>query len=621
MIIDVNDPTSIKDFLDTCSKEPGIYKMLSNTDEVLYVGKAKNLAKRLANYFVKINKSPKVTALVKQICSISTTITNTEAEALILECNLIKQYRPKYNVLLRDDKSYPYICVSKHVYSRLYIHRGKKPDNAVCFGPYPNVYAAKQTIRLLQQVFLIRTCTDNYFNNRTRPCLLYQIKRCSAPCVDYIKPPDYGISIADVKLFLDGKSKELIKNFISKMEEASIQQNYELAASIRDQIKKLQEVAEQQYVEIDTKDSQKPIDVIGIESAQGLLAIVILKFRNGRLLGSHEFLNKIPLWSQDEDEKTVLDDVVLSILSQYYLDFTDNMPQEIILNYNINKFLLTELISSKYSSAVKLLYNPKGAKNKWLALALKNVHEILTKKQNSNNIYANQFHELKQVLNLSDIPNSIECFDVSHTFGEQTIASCIVFEQSGAQKSAYRRYNISQAIKGDDIAAMKEVLLRRYKKLVDNNSIDKLPSIVLIDGGKAQINAAKQIFMDLGIENQLIYGITKGEGRLAINDRIISSVTMQEVIMPSKSEARRLLQQMRDEAHRFALMGHRAKRDKEQMHSILEDIPGVGAKRRKKLLACLGGIQEIKQVSMEQLANVPGISKQLAEVIYNYLHK
>lgn len=624
MLIDVNNPANIKNFLATCSKQPGIYKMLDESSEILYVGKAKNLAKRLASYFNKSNQSPKVAALVSQIHSISTIVTNTEAEALILECNLIKQHRPKYNILLRDDKSYPYICLSKHDFARIYIYRGKKPRDAICFGPYPNVYAAKQTVRLLQQVFLLRTCTDNYFNNRVRPCLLYQINRCSAPCVKQISTQQYAVTVKDAELFLEGRSNELIKKFVHSMELASEALDFEQAALIRDQIQKLTDVASQQYVEDSSKNNQKPIDVIGINTSGGLISVVILKFRNGRLIGSNEYLIKAPLWFKEQDSNADTEEAILSVLSQYYLDFAESIPSEIVINQKLvesSKSLLLELVNNKLNSTVQLLYKPRGAKSKWLNLAVKNAEELLAKKQKHNEVYTKKFSVLTKALSFKDDINSIECFDVSHTFGKQTIASCVVFNRSGPDKQNYRRYNIDKNINGDDVAALTEALTRRYKKLLNNNQLDMFPDLILIDGGRAQVNAAKKVFLGLGIQNQEIYGITKGEGRRAINDRIISGIDLEDVNLPAKSIAKELLQHIRDEAHRFAIIGHRAKREKEQLHSVLEDIPGVGPKRKKSLLTYLGGMQQIKQASLEQIAKVPGISQEMAKEIYNFLHK
>lgn len=627
MLIDVTDPESIKLFLKSCSTMPGIYQMLADTEEILYVGKAKNLAKRLSSYFNKSNQSPKVAALVKQIRQIQTTITNSEAEALILECNLIKQLKPKYNILLRDDKSYPYICLSRHKYPRLFLYRGKKLKDALSYGPYPNAYAAKQTIRLLQQVFKLRVCTDSYFKNRTRACLLYQINRCSAPCVETINESDYNKSLVDSKMFLDGKSTELITVLANKMEIASEKTDYEQAAVIRDQIQKLQQVTEQQHVEVSgdlNKDYQKDIDIIAFKSLSGYLAIAILRFRSGSLSGSNEYTEKVGLDLNLLECSDDTEDLLISSLSQYYLNFCDRtkkLPVEIVTNYNFasnSVDLLSQIV--EYDN-LKVISYPRSIKKKWLDLALKNADELLQKKAKTKAIYTNKFKELTDELGLDKIPNSIECFDVSHTFGKQTIASCVIFDHNGPDKQSYRKYNISHKANGDDLYALGEALSRRYKKIVDTN-VDKLPDCILIDGGKNQLNVAKKVISELAInKNIALYSITKGEGRRAIFDRIISSKDMQDVSLKDKSAAKILLQELRDEAHRFAITGHRAKRSKDQLHSSLEDIPGIGAKRRKNLLTYLGGWQQIKEASIDKLATVPGISKNMAEMIYDYLHR
>lgn len=635
MSIDVHDPASVKSFLKTCSMQPGIYQMYSDNSEILYIGKAKNLAKRLASYFNKKKQSPKVASLVEQIHEITTIVTNTESEALILECNLIKQHKPKYNILLRDDKSYPYICLSKHDFPRLFLYRGRKQPDAISFGPYPNVYSAKQTIRLLQQVFMLRTCTDNYYNNRTRPCLLYQIKRCTGPCVELINRDEYSLNLENAKLFLEGKSSELISKFAIEMEKSSEKLDFEQAAFYRDQIQKLQNIHEQQYVEAgadNQKSLNKNIDVIAWLSSGDKSVLVILKFRLGKLVGSHEFINTEDriFEAYDYSDKTLtenkelFDDALISILSQYYLNYSDLAPDEIIFNCGLSDNSLQLLKNIINTDSLIINTSPRAYKNKWLKLALKNAEEILDRRLNKSSRYIEQFKELKTILQLTDPINKIECVDVSHTFGKQTIASCVVFDQSGPRKEYYRRYNVDHT-KGDDIAAMKQVLSRRFTKLkqkIEQGELtDILPDILLIDGGRGQVNAAKQVFMDLNLQNVIIYGITKGEGRRAINDRIIAADSLMDVPIPSKSPAMMLLQSLRDEAHRFAIVGHRKKRDKEQGRSVLDDIPGVGPKRRKNILMHLGGWQQLKSATVEQLAAIPGVSRNLAQKIHDFINR
>lgn len=623
MSLDVNDSDSIKSFLKSCSEYPGIYKMFGVNDVLLYVGKAKNLKKRLSTYFNKNNQSAKVLSLVQQISYIETVITNTEAEALVLECNLIKENKPKYNILLRDDKSYPYICFSDHEFPRLFLYRGRKKPAGYCYGPYPNVLSAKETIRLLQSVFKIRTCTDNYYNNRTRPCLLYQIEKCTAPCVAEISKADYNLSYHYAKMFVEGKNKELIDIYVAKMQAASDNMDFEQAALVRDQIKKLQKIREDQVVEADVsvnKSINKAIDVIAWQKTKDYSVLVVLKFRQGKLIGSHEYISKINLDLSEENDQ---DDFV-SVLSQYYINFAADKPDEVVINTKLTtneSNLLFDAINNKF----KINYHPRGIKDKWLSLSLKNAEALLEKKTNINLKYLQQFESLAEMLNLDKMPNLIECIDVSHTFGKQTVASCVVFNHAGPKKNSYRRYNID-GTNGNDIAAIKQALTRRYKKILDN--MDKkgefsdyiLPDILLIDGGKQQVNITKQVFADLNIDSVKIYGITKGEGRRSSNDRIICADSLVDVQIPIKSLAMHLLQSLRDEAHRFAIVGHRKKREQEQAHSLLQDVPGVGAKRRKALLSHFGGWQEVKLATIDKLAEVPGISKELAQKIHDYLH-
>lgn len=615
MFIDTSNADSIKQFLKQCSKEPGVYKMISSTGEIIYVGKAKNLAKRLASYFNKNQVSTKVAKLVSQLTNIETTVTNTEVEALILECNLIKELKPKYNILLRDDKSYPYICLSHHDFPRLLLYRGKKNNDADCFGPYPNVNAAKQAIRFIQQVFLLRVCSDNYFNNRSRPCLLYQINRCSAPCVNYTHNQDYFERVHNAKLFLKGNNQQLIKKISDKMHAASLQQDYEQAAVLRDQIKKIQEVIQGQFVESKAKESMKPTDVIAIQFEANLIAVAILKFRSGKLVTSNQYIIKNNSTFEQQDDQ----DLLLSVLSQYYLNYSSDNPQDIIINFDFDKnamHLLSEVLNN---SGLKISIHPKGIKQKWMNLAIKNSNELLIRKSELQSKYRNKFNDLINALNSQIKLGFIECFDISHTFGKQTIASCVVFDTNGPCKDKYRRYNINST-HGDDVSAMKQVLLRRFKKKLELNLANEIPDLVLIDGGKAQVNAAKTIFTELGLQKIMILGITKGEGRRAINDRIISAHSLGEVPFVKHQSALMLLQEMRDEAHRFAIVGHRKKRDKEQLSSILDEIPGIGNTRRKNLLSYLGGWQQVYNAKPEELSNVPGISSKMAELIYNYLH-
>lgn len=661
MKIDVNNNINIKNFLKACSKHPGVYQMYSDNNELLYIGKAKNLSKRLSSYFPKNLEqlSPKVASLVRQIVEIKITVTNTEAEALILECNLIKLNKPKYNILLRDDKSYPYICLSKHVFPRVFLFRSKnnlvnnKEAKNIYFGPYPNSYAAKATIKLLEQVFLIRSCTDSYFNNRTRACLLYQINRCSAPCVNYISKSKYLDNINFAKLFLSGQKQDLIGKLVSNMQFCSDKQDYEAAATLRDKISKLQEVFTKQYISISSQAYTKAIDVISIVFNDNFnsFALVIMQYRDGNLIGTKEFYNKNKLDQQLEFKNIkYFEELIISIIGQFYINLLDiehsnKNISEIIINFSLsleNKKILTEIINKKLKINSKDSIKNNQIKTKWLDLAIKNAEELLVSKSKidrdiSDNIInitniVKQFELLRIKLNLAEL-NKIECIDVSHTFGKQTIASCVVFDNKlGSDKKSYRRYNINNQNKIDDIGAIREVLLRRYKKILDAKLDDKLdiklenmPNLILIDGGRAQVNITKKVMKELNIDlkanNIVILGITKGEGRRASNDRILDSESMEFINFEYNSPELYLLQQIRDEAHRFAIIGHRAKRSKEHLHSVLEDIPGIGNKRRKLLLTHMGGLQGLLKATLEQIEKIPGIGKMQARVIYDNLNQ
>ncbi|MCG6215770.1 excinuclease ABC subunit UvrC [Vibrio furnissii] len=580
--------------------------------EVIYVGKAKDLKKRLSSYFRKKIDSEKTRALVTHIEKIDVTITHTETEALILEHNYIKQYLPKYNVLLRDDKSYPYIFISGHRHPRLSMHRGAKKRKGEYFGPYPDSGAVRETLHLIQKIFPVRQCEDTVYSNRTRPCLMYQIGRCAGPCVSsIISDDDYAELVNYVRLFLQGKDKQVLEILIDKMEKASMGLRFEDAAKFRDQIHAIRRVQEQQFV---SEDSMDDMDVLGFAQEKGIACIHILMIRQGKVLGSRSHFPKIP-------HNTSQEEVFESFLSQYYLSHNEarTMPSRILLNDGLlvdakpMQDALTQLAGRKVTFHV----NPTGTRGRYLKLSNTNALTAITTKINHKMTINQRFKALQDELGIDNITR-MECFDISHTMGESTIASCVVFNQEGPLKQEYRRYNITGITGGDDYAAMGQVLERRYGKQLD---VDKIPDIIFIDGGKGQLNRAHEImtqcWQDWPKRPRLI-GIAKGVTRKPGLETLITT-DGDEFHLPSDAPALHLIQHIRDESHNHAIAGHRAKRGKTRRTSALEGIEGVGPKRRQALLKYMGGLQELKRATVEEIAKVPGISHSLAEIIYQTL--
>ncbi|EKO3706065.1 excinuclease ABC subunit UvrC [Vibrio metschnikovii] len=599
-------------FLKNVTHQPGVYRMYNTEAEVIYVGKAKDLKKRLSSYFRSKVDSEKTRALVSHINKIDVTVTHTETEALILEHNYIKQYLPKYNVLLRDDKSYPYIFISAHKHPRLSAHRGAKKRKGEYFGPYPDSGAVRETLHLIQKIFPMRQCEDTVYSNRVRPCLMYQIGRCAAPCVSsLISDADYAELVNCVRLFLQGKDKQVLEMLIGKMEQASQALRFEDAAKFRDQIQAIRRVQEQQFV---AEDSQDDLDVLGFAQEKGLACIHILMIRQGKVLGSRSFFPKIPANTESQE-------VFESFLSQYYLNHTDSrvVPNRIILNQGLLKetkplqLALRELAGHN----VHFHVSPTGTRGQYLKLSNTNALSAMTSKLNHKMTIQQRVNELQRVLGIDNVTR-MECFDISHTMGESTVASCVVFNQEGPLKAEYRRYNITGITGGDDYAAMAQVLERRYAKQLD---VDKIPDVIFIDGGKGQLNRALQIitqcWQDWPKRPQLI-GIAKGISRKPGLETLITTEG-DEFHLPSDAPALHLIQHIRDESHNHAITGHRAKRGKTRRTSTLEGIEGVGPKRRQALLKYMGGLQEIKRATVEEIAKVPGISHSLAEIIYQAL--
>ncbi|OWY37794.1 excinuclease ABC subunit C [Xenophilus sp. AP218F] len=585
---------------------PGVYRMLDAAGNVLYVGKAIDLKRRVSSYFQKSDLSPRIQLMVRQIAHIETTVTRSEAEALLLENNLIKALSPRYNILFRDDKSYPYLMFSGHAFPQLAYFRGepKKPNQY--FGPYPNSYAVRESIQILQKVFRLRTCEDAVFANRSRPCLLYQIKRCSGPCVDHIGRDEYAADVASAVAFLNGRQSELIDELTRRMLAAAEAMEFEQAAELRDQIQALSRVQEKQFVS--SNQSQQDCDVVAAQLRDGMPCVNLVMIRGGRHLGDK---SHFPVGGEADSR----DEILEAFIGQYYQPHK-SPPPALIVNGELSEALrdyLQHLAGRKLAIAA----NPIGERRVWLEMAEKNADLALMQKLNSRATQSKRLAELGEALEL-DGAQRFECFDISHTMGEATVASCVVYDKGGMQPSEYRRFNIETAKPGDDYAAMREALTRRYGKLAAGEG--KLPDALFIDGGKGQVGVALEVMAELGLTSLPIVGVAKGEERKPGLETLILPYLGKELNLKSDHPALHLIQTVRDEAHRFAITGHRARRAKARTASTLEDIPGIGAKRRQLLLTRFGGLRGVAAASMDDLAKVEGISRTLAEKIYNALH-
>ena len=599
-------------FLASTSQQPGVYQMFAVDGKILYVGKAKNLKKRLASYFRAGGLTSKTMALVSRIARIEVTITQSETEALILEHNLIKSNRPPYNILLRDDKSYPYIFISTgEDFPRIAFHRGAKKKSGDYYGPYPNVSAVRESLAFLQKTFKVRPCEDSVFQNRTRPCLQYQIKRCTAPCVKLISVEDYQRDMQHARMLLSGQSDELIKELANSMERAAENLAFEKAAECRDQITALRNIQSQQVIE----EGHGDIDVIAVVMRSGVICVHILFIRQGRILGSRSYY---PSASLAENESELL----LEFIGQFYLTHQHrDFPREIILSHLLNmesEDVLQKALQQIANRQILISHQVRSHRASWLRMALEaaeqNLIAHLQAKQNS----LSRFAALQEALGLEEMPERLECFDISHTGGELTVASCVVFDTRGPLKSDYRRFNIEGITPGDDYAAMEQALHRRYTRL--QNGEGKLPDILLIDGGKGQLGIAKQVMADLAVQDVLLIGVAKGSTRKAGFETLIEGATDKEFVLSGDSPALHLIQHIRDESHRFAITGHKQRRDKKRNTSGLEEIPGIGPKRRRELLRHFGGLAEIKNASVADLSKVEGINVNLAEEIYAFFH-
>lgn len=599
-------PFDAKAFLKTLTTRPGVYRMLNAQGEVIYVGKARNLVKRVGSYFTRSASPPKTRAMVSQIDNIEVTVTNTENEALILENNLIKELRPRYNVLLRDDKSYPYIFLSGDEFPRLSYHRGAKRAKGRYFGPYPSAGAVKNTLSLLQKLFRIRQCEDSFYNNRSRPCLQYQIKRCTAPCVNYVTQDAYADDVRHATMFLEGKDSQVIDELVKRMERASEKLEFEMAAQIRDQIGSLRRVQERQYVSGGTGD----LDVIVSAYKNGVGCVQVFFIRGGHQLGNKTFF---PKHTQDVDAAEILS----AFMPQYYLG--KQVPAEVLVNHPLeDQDLLENVLAEQAGRKVVINHNVRGDRARWVKMAVMNVEDALQRQLASKSGMRARYEALQETFALDDLPQRLECFDISHTMGEATVASCVVFNEEGPLKSDYRRFNIEDITPGDDYAAMNQALSRRYTRLKKGEG--KLPDILFIDGGKGQMSEAVKVLQELQITEVTLIGVAKGPERKAGEETLFLSGDDDPIILPPDSPALHLIQQIRDEAHRFAITGHRQRRAKARSQSPLEGIPGVGPKRRRDLLKQFGGWQEVARAGVDDLAKVSGISRDLAQKIYDALH-
>ncbi|GAB6139951.1 excinuclease ABC subunit UvrC [Methylosoma difficile] len=597
----------VKTFLKNLTTRPGIYKMFDEHDEIIYIGKAKNLKNRVSSYFRSQNAAPKQQAMVAKVSHIEVTVTHTEGEALLLECQLIKRHKPHYNILLRDDKSFPYIFLSsEHPFPQITLHRGAKKKRGRYFGPYPNALAAKESLKLLQKLFPIRQCDDTVYNNRTRPCLQYQIKRCTGPCVELVSSADYAQDVDSTVMFLEGHGGLLVEQLIARMEQASSHLEFEQAAAYRDQIARLRSVLERYFIH----GEKGNVDIIACVSKLNVACIQVFFIRNGQHLGNKIFFPKI------SHEQTP-EEIVEAFIPQYYLG--KPIPGELIVSHApAQAELLMQVLAEQAKHNVAISAKVRGERQKWLQMACTNAeNSLLSKLADKQGLYG-RFLSLQEELGCSELPKRLECFDISHTQGEQTVASCVVFDREGPVKSSYRRFNIEGITGGDDYAAIHQAVLRRFKRLKQGEH--EAPDILFIDGGKGQVNQAQKALEELAINNVMIVGVSKGPDRKPGMEKLILVDQEQPIDFSPGASGLLLIQHIRDEAHRFAITGHRQRRGKAKQQSVLESIDGLGAKRRQLLLKQFGGLQGIVNAGVDALGNIDGISKQLAQRIYEHFH-
>lgn len=599
-------PFDPKAFLKTLTTLPGVYRMLDQRGQVLYVGKARNLRQRVSSYFRENHASARTRSLVSHIQAVEVTITHTETEALILESTLIKQFKPRYNILLRDDKGYPYIHLSDGPFPRLSLHRGAKRPPGRYFGPYPHANAVRDTLNLLQKVFRLRQCEDNFFNSRCRPCLQYQIKRCTAPCVGLVDHDGYQRQLRDAILFLEGRSREVIDELARRMETASVALKFEEAAVYRDQIVELRQIQQRQHVEGESGD----LDVVACAARGGEACVQVFVFRDGRLLGNKAFFPRLP---ENEDAGAVLS----AFLAQYYLD--KFVPAELVVSHEFaDAALLARALQERVGRRVVIGVRVRGERARWLEMAMRNAEHALAARLSGRAGTRHRLEALREALGLEQALSRLECFDISHTQGEATVASCVVFGEEGPLKSDYRRYNIEEIAPGDDYAALHQALTRRYARSREGSG--RLPDILFVDGGKGQLAQARDVLDELEVTGVVTVGIAKGPDRRPGLETLYLFEDNHPIILPVDSAALHLVQQIRDEAHRFAITGHRQRRAKARTISVLDGIPGIGPKRRQALLRQFGGLKQLARAGVEDISRVDGISAELAQRIYDTFH-
>ncbi|MCH7744164.1 MAG: excinuclease ABC subunit UvrC [Proteobacteria bacterium] len=599
-----------KSFLKNLTSRPGVYRMLDAANDVLYVGKAKNLKNRVSSYFRSTALDSKTLALVSRICDVEVVVTASETEALLLEQSLIKELKPPYNIVFRDDKSYPYIYLSSaDEYPRLAFHRGAKKKKGKYFGPFPSAYSVRDSLNILQKVFRVRQCEDTFFRNRSRPCLQYQINRCSGPCCDLISPEEYADDVQHAVMFLEGKSNTVLEDYANKMDEASAALQFEKAAHYRDQVVHLRKIQEQQYV----VGKQGDIDVMVAKKAPGGVCVLVMFIRGGRMLGNKNFF---PSTRLNEDESQIL----TAFIPQFYLSEPSGreIPKEIVVNAKLgDRLLFADALSAKSGRKVKIADQVRGHRRRWINIAVTSAEQALGSHLANRNNIGKRFEALQEALQLDAMPQRLECFDVSHSSGEATVASCVVFDTNGPLKSDYRRFNIDGITPGDDYAAMSQALKRRYTRIKKGEGL--LPDVLFIDGGKGQLHEAEKIMEELQIVGVTLVGVAKGPTRKAGLERLFVSGGP-EIHLPPAHPGLHLIQHIRDESHRFAITAHRSRRGKKRTQSVLENIDGVGPKRRRALLRHFGGSKQVQSASMDEIARVESISKKLAEHIYATLH-
>jgi len=590
------DPTKFdpKTFVAGLPNLPGVYRMLGAGGEALYVGKARDLKKRVSSYFQKQAASPRTQVMLGQVASMEVTATRSEGEALLLENNLIKSLAPRYNILFRDDKSYPYLMVTGHRYPRLGFHRGAKDRKNRYFGPFPHAYAVRESIQLMQRVFRLRTCEDTVFENRSRPCLLYQIRRCTAPCTGKIAPEPYADDVRNAMLFLEGREDDVINNLNEKMNSASEARRYEEAAAYRDQVRALSRIQARQYVE-----SNRGVDADVVACAiDGAIACVnLVMIRGGRHVGDRSFF-------PSNAEGAAEDEVIEAFLTQHYLD--QPAPELVISSQPV------EL------GNINVATPSHGERRVWVDMARKNALLAIAQRVRDRATQESRLVALREALGLPEGAQRVECFDISHTMGEATVASCVVYDRQQMQKSEYRRFNIRGITPGDDYAAMRQVLERRYQRVSEESG--KVPDLILIDGGRGQVSAARAALADLGLHQACVVGVAKGPERKPGTEELILESEERSLELAPSHPGLHLIQQIRDEAHRFAIVGHRARRGKARTTSMLNEIPGIGAKRRQALIEHFGGLRGVQAAAVDDIAKVAGISRPLAERIYRHLH-